>query len=231
MATQYSQKLQLTGLILGQTPSISGYDVETGNATIGVTQFFPASSSNVSITLAFTLANLQSIVLLASQQLTIITNGTATADVQTITITGTPTGGDFAVDFGGQVTVIPYNASASTVQTALQALSTVGSGNITCTGGPLPGTPVVCTFAGTKATGQQQLMNSYGNFTGGSSPAVAITHTTPGKPTNSIVLQPGIPLAWGVSAGYFPCPFTSNVTSAYVSCTNASNLQIQGTSL
>src|SRR5437762_2902489 len=68
---------------------------------------------------------------------------------QTITITGTPTGGTFTLTFNGATTAaIAYNASAANVQSALTALSSVGTGNLTASGGALPGTPVVVTFTG-----------------------------------------------------------------------------------
>jgi len=45
--------------------------------------------------------------------------------------------GTFTLSYGGQTTsAIAYNASTSTVQTALQALSTIGAGNVTVTGNP-----------------------------------------------------------------------------------------------
>jgi hypothetical protein len=70
-----------------------------------------------------------------------------TSEVQTITITGTPTGGTFTLTFAGATTsAIAYNASAATVQTALEALSTIGSGNVLCAGGALPGAAVTATF-------------------------------------------------------------------------------------
>lgn len=230
---QIQQKLQFSATIIGISQPVSGYDVETGNSAIGpLNQYFPASSSNVAITMAFTLSNLQSIAMISDKGCTLATNGTSTADVQTITITGTPTGGDFPLVFDGQATIVAWDATASNVQSALQALSTIGSGNVTCTGGPLPGTAVVCTFAGTKATGQQPLMTTYsGNLTGGSSPTVAVAHTTPGEPSQTIVLQPGIPVLWGTSMTGLACPFTANVTAAYVSNTPAQYLQIAGTTL
>ena len=175
--------------------------------------------------MAFTQANLQDVFILVDKGCTLTTNGTGTADVQTIAITGTPTGGSFPVGFSGQVTELAYNATAANVQTALQALSTIGSGNVTCTGGPLPGTAVVCTFAGTLATGLKALMQTYsGALTGGSSPAVTVTHSTLGLPQDTIVLAPGIPLVWGKSMGYASNPFAGNVTQAYVTCTAACRL-------
>jgi hypothetical protein len=110
-------------------------------------------------------------------------DSTVTSDVQTITITGTPTGGTFTVTLAGVTSgAIAYNAVASAVQTAIQAMSNVGSGNATVTGGAGPGTPWVVTFAGALASQNITLMTASGALlTGGTSPAVAVTHTTPGK--------------------------------------------------
>jgi hypothetical protein len=169
--------------------------------------------------------NLQAIEIYSAQNATIITNGSGTADAQTIAIAGTPTGGTFALGFGGQITSpIAYNASAATVQTALRALSTIGSGNVTCTGGALPGTAVVCTFAGTLATGLQSLLTyNIGGLTGGS-PAVTITHTTPGTPQDTIILTANIPLLWDISS-IAPCPFASSVSAWYFTNAVTSRLQ------
>ena len=72
-----------------------------------------------------------------------------TSEVQTVTITGGPTGGTFTLTFDGETTAaIAYNAAASAVQSALEALSNVNSGDVTCAGGALPGTPVTVTFGG-----------------------------------------------------------------------------------
>ncbi len=220
-----SHKLQYTVSSSTGSQSVSGYDTETGNSEIVIpTQQFAASTSNQSITLSLTAANLQSVFLVSDKGLTLKTNGTGAADVQTLSVSGTPTGGYIGVAFGGQTTVVPYDATASQVQSALQALSTIGSGNATCAGGPLPGTAITITFAGTLSTGQQPVIQTYsGELTGGTSPTASVVHTTPGLPTNTIVLAPGIPLVWGVS-GYGSNPFTANVTSAYVSCTAAASL-------
>ena len=107
--------------------------------------------------------------------------------VQTITETGGPTGGTFKLNAtppGGGSTVtaaIAYNASAATVQSALVTI--FGSGNVTCTGGSLPGTGVVCTFAGTDGSQPIVLMtkNTGTALTGGSSPSVSVAMTTAGS--------------------------------------------------
>lgn len=45
--------------------------------------------------------------------------------------------GTFTLGYAGQLTgTIPFNASAATVQTALEALSTIGAGNVTVSGDP-----------------------------------------------------------------------------------------------
>lgn len=59
-------------------------------------------------------------------------------------------GGTAAWSVGGQAANIAATASAATVQTALQALSSVGAGNLTVTGGPGAaggGTPYIVTYA------------------------------------------------------------------------------------
>src|SRR5262245_63603905 len=74
-------------------------------------------------------------------------SGTPVNEVQTITITGGPTGGTFRLVFGDQMTTpLNHNSTAGNVQSALEALSNVGVGNVVCGGGALPGTPVTVTF-------------------------------------------------------------------------------------
>lgn len=105
-------------------------------------------------------------------------------EVQTVTITGTPTGGTFTLTFDGQTTAgIDFDAVAADVKTALDALSNLEVLDTTTGGGPLPGTPVTVTFA---ATGQYagadvpQMSADGTALTGGTDPAVTVTTTTPG---------------------------------------------------
>jgi len=56
-------------------------------------------------------------------------------DASTLT-TLTTTGGEFTLTLGGRTTPpLPYNAAAFEVQTALEALSSIGAGNVSVTGG------------------------------------------------------------------------------------------------
>ncbi|MFF7527367.1 phage tail tube protein [Streptomyces pseudovenezuelae] len=105
-----------------------------------------------------------------------------TDEVQTVTITGGPTGGTYTLTFNSQTTsAIPYNATSSQVQTALEALSNIAPGDVTCAGGPHPTTPITVNFGGGAYDGADvPQMTASGSFTGGTSPAIAVTTTTPG---------------------------------------------------
>jgi hypothetical protein len=48
-----------------------------------------------------------------------------------------------------------------------------------------------------------------------------------GSPANTFNLVAGRPLVWAVSDGYFSNPFTSSVTSFFVTCTTSSRLRIK----
>lgn len=110
-----------------------------------------------------------------------------TTAVQTVTLTGTPTGGTFTLTFRGQTTTgIAYNANAATVQSALQALSSIGSGNATVSGTG----PYVVTFAGTLAAQAVELLIGSGaSLTGGTAPAVSIAMTTPGVDPEDVIFD------------------------------------------
>lgn len=104
-----------------------------------------------------------------------------TNEVQTVTITGTPTGGTFTLTFTGQTTsAIAYNATAATVQSALEALSNVNPGDVTVTGGPGPGTAFTATFGGQYTGTDVAQMTASGSFTGGTTPAVTVATGTAG---------------------------------------------------
>lgn len=104
------------------------------------------------------------------------------AEAQTVTVTGGPTGGTYTLTFDGETTAaIAWNATASVVQTALEALSNVVPGDVTATGGPHPGTAVVVTFGGSYL-GQNvpQMTASGASLSGGSTPGVTVTTSTAG---------------------------------------------------
>lgn len=132
----------------------------------------------------------------------------AANDVQSISITGTPTGGTFqlVVPYDGYTLtsgLIKYNATAGGSETgngtsatpyvsvlgALLAL--LGAGNVTTSGGALPGTAVAVTFAG-KFAGQPMtpMTANISGLTGGT-PVFANTHTTTGAIANTYAKYAG----------------------------------------
>lgn len=105
-----------------------------------------------------------------------------TNEVQSVTITGTPTGGTFTLTWSGQTTAaIPYNATAAQVLAALQALSNIGDNDVAVTGGPGPGSAFAVTFKGVLGgTDVAAMTASAAGLTGGTSPNVTIGTTTAG---------------------------------------------------
>lgn len=100
-------------------------------------------------------------------------------EVQTVTVTGTPTGGAtvLGIVIGGvsySVTV-PYNATAASAQTLFD--TALGTNKVTVGGGALPGTPLTVTF---NVSENIATMSHTDAYTGGSSPAAAIATTTQG---------------------------------------------------
>lgn len=84
----------------------------------------------------------------------------ASSEVQVVTITGSPTGGTFQLEWGDQVTAaIAFNASATAVRNAFSALSNVpetlglpDKQTLTVIGGPTGGTFTI-TFGGQTTSG------------------------------------------------------------------------------
>lgn len=98
---------------------------------------------------------------------------------QTIAVTGTPTGGTFKLGFGEQYTAaIAYNADASAVEAALEAVANIGTGNVAVTGT----TTKTIEFQGTLAGQDVPLLTLYDNsLTGGTDPDVTIALVQAGK--------------------------------------------------
>lgn len=97
---------------------------------------------------------------------------------QTVTISGSPTGGTFTLTYDGQTTsALNHNASNSSVQSALEALTNIGTGNVSVTGGPLPGTAVKVVFKGKLSATDVVQMTATSSLTGGSTPSVSVSTT------------------------------------------------------
>lgn len=109
-------------------------------------------------------------------------------DVQTITIVTAPT--SFRLRYKGAETgdITVSGLNSATLQTAIQGLSTVGSGNMTVSGSG----PFVVTAAGALA-GKNLPLLEVSKYTGGSSPSITVAHTTQGGYTEFLCepIQPG----------------------------------------
>jgi hypothetical protein len=100
----------------------------------------------------------------------------AVSEVQSVTITGAPTGGTFTLTFSAQTTgAIPFNAAASVVQADLNGLSNLDG--VTVTGAA--GGPYTVTFPASMGNVAQMTGNGAG-LTGGTAPAVVVATVTPG---------------------------------------------------
>lgn len=102
-----------------------------------------------------------------------------TADVWTITPGGTWSGGTFTLTVNGQTTApIVYNAAIGVIQTAVQALSGVGAGNLIVGGGPQFTTATTYTAAGNLQGSVTISINV--SLVTGSTPTGTPVHTTTG---------------------------------------------------
>jgi hypothetical protein len=122
--------------------------------------------------------------------------------VDSVTITGAPTGGTFTLTTGGQTTApLAITATNFQVQSALASLSSVGLNNVVVTGPP--GGPWQVTFQGAKGA-QPITMTAANTFTGGTTPAavVASVVTGVGPTANTVVTGgPGPATPWVVTFG------------------------------
>jgi hypothetical protein len=103
---------------------------------------------------------------------------TAIAEIETVTITGAPTGGTFTLTYSTQTTsALAFNATAAAVQAALEALNNLNHGDIRVTGAA--GGPYTVTFRGSLGNITQMTASGAG-LTGGTAPAVAVATTQQG---------------------------------------------------
>lgn len=95
-----------------------------------------------------------------------VTGGPAADCVQRVTLPSGVAGGTFTITLDGHTTGnIAYNASSATVQTALQGLVNIGSGNVSVAGSA--GGPFTCTFQGALANTSVNAMTGDGSLLSG----------------------------------------------------------------
>lgn len=145
----------------------------------------------------------------------VVANVTSSAnDVQTVTETGTPSGGTFTLAGYNPLTSLNVTAAgilqastAAQLQTILQATAVFGAGNVTVSGSG--GGPFTLTFTGALAAMPVPAMTlAVNSFTGGSSPSVTIAHTTVGRTggtygvyNSAVAAAPTIPTVSGTGSG------------------------------
>lgn len=155
----------------------------------------------------------------ATIETTVVAAGGSSAnETQVVTLPGSPTGGTFTLTFQGQTTAaIAYDASTSSVASALEALSNIGSGDVTVTGSA--GSWTVEFTSALAATDLGQMSGNGTNLTGGS---VAVSTTQAAVPNeNEQVL---LTMSASVTSGTFTLTYDSsestdiayNATSAAV---------------
>lgn len=104
----------------------------------------------------------------------------AVNEIQTLTATGTVSGGTYTITFEGQTTTaLAFDATVAQVQAALNALSNVDSGDIVVAGGAFPATPLTFTFGGQYAARNASAM-SVTDSTTGAGHTLTFTTPTPG---------------------------------------------------
>lgn len=100
--------------------------------------------------------------------------------VQTLTVTGSPTGGSFTAkkETADTPVTIAYNATPAQVQTALEGLASVGAGNVLVAGTSLTAGLTVTWIGKLQGTSPSALTLVSTGLTGGTTPAASATITT-----------------------------------------------------
>jgi hypothetical protein len=150
-------------------------------------------------------------------------------EVQTLTLaTGGTLGGTYTVSFGGVTSAaIAFNASAATVQTALEAVATIGTGNVAVSGTTptTSGGTLVFTFQNQLGFADVPLATlGVGSLTGNSGSAIALTTSgASGSKGTSTLL--GVTIGGSGLGGTFTLTY-GGVTSGAIPY-NATSAQIQ----
>lgn len=220
------QYLTVQRTLIDGTTTIGGNAIDTSGITkVSQTVTVPTGTTNQIVMLTLDVSEVDAYWIEATQDMTVSTNGTD--EVQTITITGSPTGGTFPLTYSGQTaTGIAFNATASAVQTALTALSNIDDvDGVVCAGGPLPGTAITCTFRRSlAATNVSQMTTSSASLTGGTSPTVAVSTTTGGVAiAETKTFYASRPLDWNASDGYFTTPFATDIVRLLITNTSGTD--------
>lgn len=112
-------------------------------------------------------------------------------EVQRLTPGGTISGGSFKITFEGQQTAaIAWNAAASVVQAALEALSNVDEGDVIVTGGPVNAAFVAIEFTRHLGGADRTQVTAQSSLTG-AAPTLTPSTSIPGVTGTFRGAQPG----------------------------------------
>lgn len=121
----------------------------------------------------------------------------STNEVQSLTISGTPTGGTYRLQLVScPSATIAYNAAASAVQTALLGMPCFTTGDVTVSGSALPGNSQRIAFAGRYLTAPAPALSATSALTGGTSPAISLSPLPPTVTTLDLVPILGTQFDW-----------------------------------
>ncbi|HEX5762866.1 MAG TPA: hypothetical protein VFY04_07080 [Solirubrobacterales bacterium] len=159
-------------------------------------------------------------------------SSTPTAAKQTLTVDATE--GQLKLSFRGQTSAdVAFNATAAQVDAALEALSTIGAGNVAVTGGPGgPGglTPYLITFAGALANAPMpQIATSPGTTPLAGGAGASVANTTTGATGYEVCVAPADTCKAGLSAataGAFATTFSGHLAVAPAGTPNAGNVLV-----
>jgi hypothetical protein len=119
-----------------------------------------------------------------------VTPTPGTNEVQTITASGTVSGGNYTITFYGETTTsLAHSANNAAILAALEALPNIGTGGVSIGGGALPGTPATITFLKQWAGQNVPLISIDSSGLSGGGTYVP-TETTPGAPLSELALAP-----------------------------------------
>lgn len=148
----------------------------------------------------------------------------ATNEKQLVTLAGTPTGGTFTLTYDGETTAaIDYNATAAAVQSALEALSNIGAGDVTVT--DYSGGGWLIEFSGDLEGDNVSLLTGSGASLTGQTGYITHATTTEGSTVTNEVLTFTITYLQPTSTAYtallvngsltdYTVPVASNISAA-----------------
>jgi hypothetical protein len=145
------------------------------------------------------------------------------ASVQTLTLSGTPTGGNVTLGFKTNSTTTPaivFNSSAAALQTALLAMPLFTTGDVVVTGGPLPAVETLA-VGGQYANAELPVLTVTNALTGGTAPTATLTRLAPGATS-----APLIPIL-GSQFDYFLATTMAGLSTATVKQQRVFGFQIK----